>query len=159
VTLRIGILSVSDRASRGEYEDRGGPALADAVRSASWSVEVNGIVPDDIEEISSILVAWTRDRDLDVILTTGGTGLGPRDVTPEATTRDADRIIPGIAEAIRATSLQLTPNAMLSRGVAAIRGTTLIINLAGSPKGAVEGFEIVRPVLEHAVATINGGGH
>jgi molybdenum cofactor synthesis domain-containing protein len=157
--LCIGVLSVSDRAFRGEYEDRGGPAIERALQSPDWVVQRRAIVPDEASHIAHRLTQWADEDQLDVIFTTGGTGLGARDVTPEATSSIADRLVPGIGETIRAVSLQSTAYAMLSRGVAVIRGQTLIINLAGSPKGAAEGVEIVRPILEHAVSTMRGAGH
>ena len=157
--IRFGVLTVSDRASRGEQEDLGGPAVAQGLERAGWTVSTSAVVPDDAERIAEMLREWSDEQRLDVILTTGGTGLGPRDVTPEATLRVADREVPGIAEALRAASLAETPQAMLSRGRAALRGTTLIINLPGSPRGASFGVDVLRPVLEHAVATIHGSRH
>ena len=151
MTLRFGILTVSDRSSRGERADLGGPALADFVTSRGWLASARDIVPDDRERIASALRAWSARGDLDVILTTGGTGFAPRDVTPEATRDVIERDAPGLAEAIRAASLKITPHAMLSRAVSGIRGQTLILNLPGSPKGAVESLQVVADVLEHAV--------
>ena len=151
MTLRFGILTVSDRSSRGERADLGGPALADFVTSRGWLASTRDIVPDDRERIASALRAWSARGDLDVILTTGGTGFAPRDVTPEATRDVIERDAPGLAEAIRAASLKITPHAMLSRAVSGIRGQTLILNLPGSPKGAVESLQVVADVLEHAV--------
>jgi len=151
MTLRFGILTVSDRSSRGERADLGGPALADFVTSRGWLASARDIVPDDRERIASALRAWSARGDLDVILTTGGTGFAPRDVTPEATRDVIERDAPGLAEAIRAASLKITPHAMLSRAVSGIRGRTLILNLPGSPKGAVESLQVVADVLEHAV--------
>jgi molybdenum cofactor synthesis domain-containing protein len=119
---------------------------------AAWSA----IVPDDIEAISKVLISWADENGADLILTTGGTGLSPRDVTPEATMGVIQRLVPGMAEAMRLTSLQKTPHAMISRAVAGVRGRTLIINLPGSPKGAVENLEAVLPALEHAIAKIQG---
>ncbi len=151
MTLRFGILTVSDRSSRGERADLGGPALAEAVRARGWSASLTDVVADDRAAIASILSAWCARGDLDVILTTGGTGFAPRDVTPEASRDVIERDAPGLAEAIRAESLKITPHAMLSRSVAGIRGRTLILNLPGSPKGAVESLGFVAAVLEHAV--------
>jgi molybdenum cofactor synthesis domain-containing protein len=151
MTLRFGILTVSDRSSRGERADLGGPALADFVTSRGWLASARDIVPDDRDRIASALRAWSARGDLDVILTTGGTGFAPRDVTPEATRDVIERDAPGLAEAIRAASLKITPHAMLSRAVSGIRGQTLILNLPGSPKGAVESLQVVADVLEHAV--------
>ena len=151
MTLRFGILTVSDRSSRGERADLSGPALADFVRARGWFASLLDVVADDRLTIASTLTEWCARGDLDVILTTGGTGFAPRDVTPEATREVIEREAPGLAEAIRAESLKITPHAMLSRAVTGIRGRTIIINLPGSPKGAVESLQAVAGVLEHAV--------
>lgn len=157
--LRIGILTVSDRASAGLIQDEGGPAVRSALSSLAASVQQTATVPDDVEDIQAILVDWADRQNLDVVFTTGGTGLSTRDVTPEATLSVCTREVPGVAEAMRNSGLTQTPMAMLSRGIAALRGSTLIINLPGSPRGAQEGVEVVLPVLAHAVATIRGGRH
>jgi molybdopterin adenylyltransferase len=149
--MRIGILTVSDRASRGERPDISGPALAQAISSQGWQIARQAILPDDRLRLEEILIAWADSDAIDVILTTGGTGFSPRDVTPEATQAVIQRSAPGIAEAMRAASLKITPHAMLSRAVAGIRNRTLIINLPGSPKAAVENLAVVIPVLPHAV--------
>jgi molybdenum cofactor synthesis domain-containing protein len=149
--LRIGIVTVSDRSSRGEREDLSGPALEQAVLSKGWNVVEKTIVPDEKLDIQAVLIGWSSNDGVDVILTTGGTGFAPRDITPEATKEVIDRETPGLAEAMRAESLKITKHAVLSRAVAGIRDNTLIINLPGSPKAAVENFEVVAPVLEHAV--------
>jgi molybdenum cofactor synthesis domain-containing protein len=151
MTLRFGILTISDRSARGQREDTSGPALEAALSTQAWSVQERAIVPDDKAAIMKVLVEWADTRSVDVILTTGGTGFSPRDVTPEATLAVIDRQAPGISEAMRATSLKVTPHAMLSRTVAGMRGRTIIINLPGSPKGAVENLQVVLPVLQHAV--------
>lgn len=151
MTLRFGILTVSDRSSRGTRPDLGGPALVDFVRARGWLSTISTIVPDDRDQIASTLTTWCARNELDVILTTGGTGFAPRDVTPEATRSVIERDAPGLAEFIRAQSLKVTPHAILSRAVTGIRGRTLIINLPGSPKGAVESLQFVADVLEHAV--------
>ena len=153
--IRFGILTLSDRSSRGEREDASGPALARLVEAEGWSVAKQSILPDNESAIRDILTAWADSADLDVILTTGGTGFSPRDVTPEATHAIIDREAPGLAEAMRAASLKVTPHAMLSRIVTGIRKKTLIINLPGSPKGAVENLQVVIPVLPHAVQLLN----
>jgi molybdopterin adenylyltransferase len=158
MVLRVGILTVSDRVSRGEMEDLGGSSIESVLNDPEFEVARTGTVPDEEDVIAATLVAWCEEQ-LDVILTTGGTGLGPRDVTPDATQRIAPRTVSGIAEALRTTGQTHTPHAMLSRGVAAIRGTTLIVNLPGSPKGAREGAELLRGVLPHAVAILHGGRH
>ncbi len=151
--MRVGILTVSDRSARGDREDLSGPALARAVseRLAGAVVAQTAIVPDARGEIAATLRRWADELGLELILTTGGTGVAPRDVTPEATLAVVERLTPGLAEAMRAESLRVTPHAMLSRGVAGIRGRTLIVNLPGSPKGAVENLLTILPVLPHAV--------
>jgi molybdenum cofactor synthesis domain-containing protein len=149
--IRFGIITASDRSSRGERPDASGPALAESVRARGWRVDKTLILPDDFEQLRDTLRAWADSGDLDVILVTGGTGFAPRDVTPEATLAVVEKLTPGLPEAMRAASLKITPHAMLSRLVAGIRKRTLIINLPGSPRGAVENFEVVAPVLEHAV--------
>jgi molybdopterin adenylyltransferase len=151
MTLRFGILTASDRSSRGEREDASGPALVRLVEEQGWSVDRQALLPDDLPAIRDLLASWADSGKLDVILTTGGTGFSPRDVTPEATRAVIDREAPGLADAMRAASLRITPHAMLSRIVTGIRGKTLIINLPGSPKGAVENLQVVIPVLPHAV--------
>ncbi|HBG74326.1 MAG: molybdenum cofactor biosynthesis protein [Chloroflexi bacterium GWB2_49_20] len=151
MSLRIGILTASDRSARGERSDQTSPALEDEIKTANWTVVRVAVIPDDFQIIRETLIVWADRGELDVILTTGGTGFSPRDNTPEATLAVVERIAPGIAEAMRAQSLQSTPHAMLSRGIAGIRGSVLIINLPGSPKAAVENFKVVRPVLLHAV--------
>ena len=151
MTLRFGILTASDRSSRGERADTSGPALVRLVQDQGWSVDRQALLPDDQAAIRDLLAAWADSGDLDVILTTGGTGFAPRDVTPEATRAVIDREAPGLAEAMRAASLKITPHAMLSRIVTGIRKRTLILNLPGSPKGAVENLQVVLPVLPHAI--------
>jgi molybdopterin adenylyltransferase len=149
--LRIGIITVSDRSARGERPDTSGPALEKEVVAQGWQVVRKKIVPDDLVPLRDFLVSWADSGGLDVILTTGGTGFSPRDVTPEATRAATERDAPGLAEAMRSASLKVTPHAMLSRAQAGIRGGALIINLPGSPKAAVENLQVVLPVLEHAV--------
>lgn len=149
--LRFGILTASDRSARGERPDASGPALEAVVAEQGWLVVRKAVLPDDFAALRDTLARWCDQNDLDVILTTGGTGFAPRDVTPEATQAVIERSAPGIGEAMRAASLQVTPHAMLSRAIAGIRGRTLIVNLPGSPKGAVENLRVVLPVLPHAV--------
>jgi len=151
MSLRFGILTVSDRSSRGEREDASGPALVEMIREQGWQVVEQDIVPDERPALERLLKRWADSDRVDVILTTGGTGFSPRDVTPEATAAVVDRAAPGLAEAMRAASLRVTPHAMLSRAAAGIRGRTLIVNLPGSPKGARENLNVVLPVLAHAV--------
>jgi len=149
--MRVGIITISDRSSRGEREDLSGPALVKRISTAGHQVIATAIIPDDFNQIKTILVEWCDSGNFDLILTTGGTGFAPRDVTPEATLAILEKTAPGIAEAMRAQSLKITPHAMLSRQQAGIRKRTLVINLPGSPKGAVENLEVILPVLPHAV--------
>ena len=151
MNMRVGILTVSDRAARGELEDASGPALMQLVQETGWFVTITALVPDEESAIRDKLMIWADAAELDVILSTGGTGFAPRDVTPEATRAVIERETPGLAEAMRAASLKVTPHAMLSRIVTGIRKKTLIINLPGSPKGAVENLQVVIPVLPHAI--------
>ncbi len=149
--IRFGILTLSDRSARGERPDASGPALAELIRAQGWLVAAQQILPDDESSIRAELIQWADSGDFDVILTTGGTGFAPRDVAPEATRAVVQRDAPGLAEAMRADSLKKTPHAMLSRAVAGMRGRTLIVNLPGSPKGAVENLQTILSVLPHAV--------
>ncbi len=150
MTIRFGILTISDRSSRGEREDASGPELARLIRAQNWSIAREKILPDEELDIRAILKEWADSGEVDVILTTGSTGFAARDVAPEATRAVIQKDAPGLAETMRAESLKKTPHAMLSRAVAGIRGRTLIINLPGSPNGAVENFQIILPVLPHA---------
>jgi len=151
MTIRFGILTLSDRSSRGERADASGPALAGLIRAQNWSVTDQVILPDEESAIRAALIEWADSGRFDIILTTGGTGFALRDVTPEATRAVIQRNAPGLAETMRAESLKKTPHAMLSRAVTGIRGKTLIVNLPGSPKGAVENLQTIMPVLPHAV--------
>ncbi len=154
--FRVGILTVSDKGHAGEREDTAGPELARLLPSQYFQVAAQAVVPDEHEAIVARLVEWCDHERLDLIITTGGTGLTPRDLTPEATLAVAERLVPGIPEAMRAAGLAKTPHAMLSRGVAVTRGCTLIINLPGSPKGARESLEAVLPALPHALEKLQG---
>jgi len=149
--INFAILTVSDRSYRGERLDSSGPALIKAVQDQGWKVTVSGIVPDEFELIKDQLIKWCDSDQIDVILTTGGTGFAPRDITPEATLSIAHKIAPGFAEVMRSESLKKTPFAMLSRSVSVIRNRTLIINLPGSPGGAVENFSFVFSTIPHAI--------
>lgn len=149
--IRFGILTLSDRSARGERTDSSGPALANLLQAEGWSVIKHEVLPDEASAIREILSAWADSGEMDVILTTGGSGFAPRDVTPEATRAVIEREAPGLAEAMRSASLKITPHAMLSRIVTGIRRRTLIVNLPGSPKGAVENLQVILPVLPHAV--------
>lgn len=157
--LKIGIITCSDTRSKGEAEDTAGPALAQACEQLGWQVVAYRIVADEHEEIAFEITRMADDVNADIIFTTGGTGFSQRDVTPEATLAACEREAPGIAEAIRAGSLSVTRRAMLSRAVAALRGDSLVINLPGSRKGALECFGFVSDQLEHAVVMMAGGGH
>jgi molybdopterin adenylyltransferase len=155
--MKVLVLTVSDRASAGIYEDKSGPAVEKILQESIPSIELNrSIVPDNKE---SIIKVFEENCDCDVILTTGGTGLSARDVTPDVTIEYCEKLIPGIAEAMRAASLLETPNAMLSRAVAGIKGRTVIINMPGSEKGAVCCTNVVKRVLEHIPRMISGDGH
>jgi molybdenum cofactor synthesis domain-containing protein len=154
--IRIGILTVSDRSARGEREDASGPALEKVAAARGWVVQEKLIIPDDRDEIYDTLERWADESRLDLILTTGGTGFAERDVTPDATLEVINRLAPGLAEAMRAASMSATPHAMLSRAVAGIRGQTLIVNLPGSPRGAVENLQVILTAIPHAVQILRG---
>jgi molybdopterin adenylyltransferase len=151
MSLRVAILTVSDRSYRGERPDASGPSLAKEAADLGWQVSKTGLVPDEQIMIQETLAAWCDGGIADVILTTGGTGFAPRDITPEATLAILERLAPGLAEAMRLESLKITPHAMLSRSAAGIRKRTIIINLPGSPQAAMENLRVVAPVLPHAV--------
>lgn len=150
------ILTVSDKGSLGQREDSSGKAIREMISDAGGRVVEYAIVPDERRLISEKLSQWADTGEIDVIVTTGGTGLAPRDVTPEATTDIVDRLVPGFAEAMRAESLRKTPHAVLSRAVAGIRRRSLIVNLPGSPKAVRECLAVVMPALPHAVETLRG---
>ncbi|MFU8796458.1 MAG: MogA/MoaB family molybdenum cofactor biosynthesis protein [Dehalococcoidia bacterium] len=154
--IKVGILTVSDKGARGEREDLSGIAIRESLSGADYSIIDYDIVSDDRELIAERLVRWADKDAADVILTTGGTGLTPRDVTPEATLAVVDKLVPGFAEAMRSESLKKTPMAMLSRAVVGTRGRCLIINLPGSPKAVRECLEVILPALPHAVETLRG---
>ncbi len=151
LVLRFGILTVSDRSAQGVRPDASGPALEGVISTRGWKISKRLTVPDEMAVIRKTLASWADAGDLDVILTTGGTGFSPRDVTPEATLAVIERAAPGLAEAMRHSSLRVTPHAMLSRAMAGIRARTLIVNLPGSPKAASENLEVILGVLPHAV--------
>ena len=149
--IRVAILTISDRSAQGKREDRSGPALVEYVQRQGWTVVQTDVVADEQSEIRTRLLDWCDSNLVDLLLTTGGTGFSPRDVTPEVTMAVIERVAPGIAEIMRAESMRITPHAMLSRAVAGIRKRTLIINLPGSPKAAVENLGYARPAIPHAV--------
>lgn len=153
--MLISVMTVSDRCSRKICEDKSGPLISELLSDMAETAEYV-IVPDEKEEISRELIRLSDEVKSDIIFTTGGTGFAPRDVTPEATKAVIEKDVPGIPEAIRAKSFEITPKAMLSRATAGIRGKTLIINLPGSPKAVRESLEVVMPVLKHAVETLSG---
>ena len=153
--FNIGIITASDKGSRGEREDVSGKTIA-AMLAGLGTIRHYIIVPDEKEALSKQMVLMADELGIDLILTTGGTGLGPRDVTPEATLSIIDKQVPGLAEVMRAKSLEKTNRAMLSRAVAGTRGKTLIINLPGSPKGVQECLEVILPALEHGLAIMKG---
>ncbi len=156
--LRLAVITASDRGAEGVRDDASGPAILECLSSLPWALELVAyrVVPDERHLLSQHLRELSDTGTVDLILTTGGTGLGPRDVTPEATLDVIDRVVPGISEAIRAESLRHTPNAMLSRGAAGVRKGTLIINLPGSPRAVRECLSVVIPVLTHAVELLRG---
>lgn len=149
------ILTISDRASEGLYEDKSGPVLKDLLSDYGLEVIDYKIIADDYDKIKRELVGFA-DKKISLVITTGGTGFSPRDITPEATEAIIDRRVPGIAEAMRVESAKITPMAYLSRATAGMRGNTLIINFPGSPKACKENFEIISPFLKHGLDTING---
>ncbi len=148
------VITVSDRVAAGQAEDASGPALAGCLAAAGWTVVVRKVISDEADSIAQALVHLSDVMKVPLVLTTGGTGIAQRDVTPDATHRVADREVPGIAEALRAASFRHTPHAMLSRATAAIRGATLIVNLPGNPKAVGETFAVLAPVLDHATALL-----
>jgi len=157
--LKAAVLTISDRAAAGEAKDLTGAGLREALERRGAQVVELALIPDEPDSIQAALIRLSDELGADVVFTNGGTGLGPRDVTPEATEAVIERRVPGIAEAMRQGSLSKTPRAMLSRATAGVRGRTLIVNLPGSPQGALECLDIVWPVMDHALAVIAGHGH
>lgn len=157
--MRVAVITISDTVAKGEREDASGPAVVASCRGLGWEVTTSLRLPDDPAQIREQLRTIADSGRVDVILTTGGTGIGPRDNTPESTEGIADRLIPGIAEEMRRKGLEKTPTAILSRSVCAVRGKTLIVNLPGSPKGASESLDAVAHLLPHAVNVLHGARH
>src|SRR5918993_2206670 len=156
IPIRAFVVTVSDACSSGEREDASGAALVDLLQSIGAEVVGKTIVPDDLDPLTNLIKMAADREDVNLVITTGGTGLAPRDNTPEATLAAIEREAPGIAEAMRMQTLNKTPMAMISRGVCGIRSGALIINLPGSPKGVRESFEVVAPVLNHAITLLSG---
>ncbi|MGH9713291.1 MAG: MogA/MoaB family molybdenum cofactor biosynthesis protein [Candidatus Acidiferrales bacterium] len=157
--MRVSILTVSDSVAAGKYQDQSGPAVVARCKELAWQIVSTTVLADDRAAIETFLKEAAASNDADLILTTGGTGVGPRDVTPEATLTVAERLIPGFSEQMRAEGLKKTARAVLSRGVAGIRGKTIIVNLPGSPRGAVESLDAIAELLPHAIAVLHGARH
>ena len=157
--MRVAILTISDSSSRGERADRSGPSVRERCASLGWQVATEAVLPDDRAQISERLKQIADSGSVDLILTTGGTGLGPRDVTPEATSDICERFVPGLGELMRERGRQSTPRAALSRAIVGTRGATLIVNLPGSPKGAVESLNAIADLLPHAAEVMRGARH
>lgn len=154
--ISVGVITISDKGSRGEREDLSGPEIVTILETIGAEVICMTILPDEQDLIKQTLIEYTDIKKLDLVLTTGGTGVSPRDVTPDATIQVIEREVPGMAEAMRRESGAFTPHAMISRAVAGVRGKSLIINLPGSPKGVRENLAVVLPALEHALEKIKG---
>lgn len=157
--MNVAIVTVSTRAAAGVYPDRSGDRLVELARASGATVTRREAVPDGEDALASLLRALCADPAVDLVVTTGGTGLTPTDRTPEATTRVCERLIPGIGEAIRNASVAGMPHAMLSRGVAGVCNDRLVVNLPGSPGGAADGWSVVASIAEHAVSQVRGGDH
>jgi len=154
--LNVGVLTISDKGAQGQRCDESGKVIKDTLSHANSHIIKYEVIPDETETISHKLAEWADEGDVDVIITTGGTGLSQRDVTPEATLSVTDKVVPGIVEAMRIKTLSKTPMAMLSRAAAGVRGKCLVINLPGSPRAVVECLEVILPVIPHAVEIIKG---
>jgi molybdopterin adenylyltransferase len=154
--MRVGVITTSDKGYRGERDDASGDVIREMVGGLGAEVALSTVVPDEQEEIKKALLQGADEMGLDLIVTTGGTGVSPRDVTPDATREVIEREIPGFSEAMRMVGLKKTPHAMISRAVCGVRGQTLIVNLPGSPKAVREGLEVILPAISHTIAKIQG---
>jgi molybdopterin adenylyltransferase len=156
LTIQAGVITVSDKGSQGTREDKSGPEIVKILEGIGAVVRHRAIIPDEIDQITKTLIDFADHKRVDLIVTTGGTGVTPRDVTPDATLTVIDKEIPGMAEAMRWESYKITPHALISRAIVGIRGQTLIVNLPGSPKGVRENLTVILPALRHAVEKIKG---
>jgi len=157
--IKVAVLTISDSCTHGDREDVSGQTIVDLLADEIYGVATKEIVADDIDSIADKFKEYADKLCVDLVISTGGTGLGPRDNTPEATIAACQKMVPGLGELARAKGYQKTPNAMLSRSVAGIRNNTLIVNLPGSPKAVKESLEVLLSVLPHAVKMMRGGGH
>lgn len=159
MTMRVAIITVSDSVSQGKREDQSGPAVEKRIAELGWKVVSTHVVSDDSAVIQVRLRDLAESGQVDLVLTTGGTGIGPRDSTPEATSGACEKLIPGLGEVMRQKGMQTTPRAVLSRGLAGVRGRTLILNLPGSPQGAIESLNAIAELLPHAAEVLSGASH
>lgn len=157
--MRVAVLTISDTVAKGEREDRSGPAVAERCQALGWTVAWTDVLPDERLKIEARLRELAGGGELDIVLTTGGTGIGPRDVTPEATAAVCEKLLPGFGERMRAKGVESTLRALLSRAVAGVRGQTIIVNLPGSPKGAVESLDAIAELLPHVAQVLRGARH